>query len=242
MLRIMSDEERLIRDSDIGWYKHANVARNKPAFNFYITTDFATSEKESADWSVLNVWALNNNGDWFWVDGYCKKMLMDKSIDYLFKLAQKWSPQAVGVEITGQQGGFIQWIQNEMQVRNIYFTLASAIGSSKPGLRPTKDKMSRFQTNAVPLFKAGKIFFPEELKESEELAEILDELRLATVKGFKSRHDDQIDTISQLGEISTWRPSEVSTVEDDDVPAPGMGRFVWDADELDDGGDSSYFV
>jgi len=239
MLRIMSEEERLISESDISWYKFSNVKRNIGAFNIYFTTDAATSEKESADWSIINAWALNNNGDWFWIDGVCKKMLMNKFMDNLFRMAQRWHPQSVGIEVTGQQGGFIQWIQSEMQARNIYFTLASAIGSNKPGLRPTKDKMSRFQLNAVPLFKMGKIFFPEEMKDSDQLRELLVELRLATVKGFKSKNDDQIDTISQLGEIQTWRPSEISVNVDED------GRSVnsiWDDEDEDDHEESSYFV
>ncbi len=190
MLRILNEEERLINDGDIEWYKHRSVKSNRGAYNFYITTDFATSDKQHADYSVINVWGLNNIGEWYWVDGICKQMLMDQSMDHLFKLAQKWKPQGVGVEVTGQQGGFIQWIKQLMQDRNIFFALACPLGSNKPGLRPTKDKMSRFQTNAVPLFKSGKIHFPEELKESDELDEVLNELRLATVKGFKSAHDD----------------------------------------------------
>ena len=80
MLRIMSDEDRLIQDCDISWYKRSNVLSNMSLFNFYITTDFATSEKTSADYSVISVWAYNNNGDWLWVDGMVKKCLMDKSI------------------------------------------------------------------------------------------------------------------------------------------------------------------
>jgi hypothetical protein len=63
MLRIMSEEERLIQDSDLTWYKHANVKQNMGAFNFYITTDFATSSRESADFSTITVWAYNDNGD-----------------------------------------------------------------------------------------------------------------------------------------------------------------------------------
>ncbi len=190
MLRIMSEEERLILDSDIGWYKHSLVKQNRQNFNFYITTDFATSEKESADWSVINVWGLNSNGDWYWTDGVCRKMLMDEAIDNLFRLAQKWKPQGVGIEVSGQQGGFIQWIKDQMIARNIFFGLAKGIGSTSVGLRPVKDKMSRFQTNAVPLLKMNKVNFPEELRESDELSEMLTELRLATVKGFKSKHDD----------------------------------------------------
>jgi len=239
MLRIMSEEERVISDSDINWYPHRKVKDRRGYFNFYITTDFATSEKEASDFSVINVWALNNNGDWFWVDGFCEKVLMNRSLDQLFLLAQKWQPQAVGVEVSGQQQGFISWIQTLMMDKNIYFTLAKQIGSTQIGIRPTKDKMSRFQTNAVPLFKAGKIYFPEELRESEELAEMLNELRLATVKGFKSKHDDCIDTITQLGEMYTWRPSEVSVEED---PQTGDRDFIWDDDEEEPAGTASYFV
>jgi predicted phage terminase large subunit-like protein len=242
MLSIISEEERLVPDSDIGWYKHANVKRMRNAYNFYITTDFATSEKQAADFSVINVWALNNNGDWFWVDGVCKKMLMNETIAHLFRLAQKWRPQGVGIEISGQQGGFLSWIKNEMQDKNIFFTLASpADNLGKIGLRPTRDKMSRFQLNAVPLFQSGKVHFPEELRESEELEEILTELKFATAKGFKSKHDDCIDTISMLGEMYTWRPSE-ETVDVDEEGKSVEYQGLWGTVEEDDSEISSYFV
>lgn len=239
MLRIMSDEERLIEDSDIVWYKRSNVLRNKSAYNFYITTDFATSDREHADYSVINVWAYTNNGTWLWVDGFCKQALMNETIDELFKLAQEYRPQEVGIEITGQQGGFISWIQNEMMSRNIFFTLSKGKTGNTVGIRPTRDKMSRFQQNAVPLFKSKKLWLPEELKDSKELAELLNELSLATFKGFKSKHDDQIDTISMLAELNAWRPSEVSVEDSED--GDGMFSPLWQ-DEDEEVGESSYFV
>jgi len=207
MLRIMSDEDRLIQDSDIQWYKRENVINNKSLFNFYITTDFATSERTSADYSVISVWAYNNNGDWLWVDGICKRQLMNKNIDDLFRLVSMYKPQSVGIEISGQQAGFISWIQNEMMVRNIYFTLAKDIDSTKAGIRPNTNKMVRFNV-VVPLFKMGKIRFPEEKKKSIEMIECMNELSLASASGFKSKHDDFIDTISMLGNITAWKPSE----------------------------------
>ncbi|MCK4819415.1 hypothetical protein KA005_26820, partial [bacterium] len=144
MLRIMSDEDRLIPDADITWYKRANIIKNKHRFNFYITTDFATSEATSADFSVISVWAYNNHGDWLWVDGVCRRQLMDKNINDLFRLVQEYKPEQVGVEVSGQQGGFIQWIINEQVSRNQYFTLASDSNSNKPGIRPNTNKMVRF--------------------------------------------------------------------------------------------------
>jgi len=240
MLRIMSPEDRLVKDSDMVWYKRIHVLKNKGAFNFYITTDFATSDKQSSDWSVINVWALNNNGDFLWTDGFCKKCLMKETIDELFRLVQDYKPQEVGIEIDGQQGGFISWIQNEMGYRNNYFTLSTGKNSNQLGIKSNKDKMSKFQLNAIPLFQSKKIWFPEELRKSEELAELLLELSLATLKGFKSKNDDQLDSISQLGELNTWRPSEVGPHDEPEEEPQEDG--MWGNNDLKKVGDSSYFV
>ena len=209
MLRIMSDEDRLIQNSDISWYKRSTALNNKGLFNFYITTDFATSERSSADYSVISVWAYTSNGDWLWIDGIVKRQLMSDNVNDLFRLAQMYAPQQVGIEISGQQGGFVSWIQDEMLVRNIYFPLASEGNNSKPGIRPNTNKLVRFNI-MVPLFKLNKIKFPIERKESEEMLECIDELSLAAVSGFKSKHDDFIDTISMLGSLTPWKPSKQS--------------------------------
>jgi len=207
MLRIMSDDDRLIRDADIKWYKQASVADNRNRFNFYITTDFATSERQASDFSTINVWAINNNRDWYWVDGICKRQLMDQNINDLFRLAQLWTPQEVGIEVSGQQGGFIPWIEEQMLTRNIYFTLASEGNQARPGIRPTTNKMQRFNT-VVPWFKAGKMYFPNERQSGPELIEMMEELSLASPSGFRSKKDDQIDNISMLGLMTVWPPSQ----------------------------------
>lgn len=223
MLRIMSDEDRMILDSDIGWYKLDAVIKNKGKFNFYITTDFATSIKQSADYSVISVWAYNNAGDWLWVDGVCKRQLMDKNVDDLFRLAQMYKPQQVGVEVTGQQGGFVTWIQNQMLERNIYFPLASEGNDSKPGIRPNTNKLVRFNT-VVPWFKSRKMFFPLERKNEPPMQECITELSLASVSGFKSKHDDFIDTISMLSALNPWKPSEEALLVKED------GGPMWELD------------
>lgn len=215
MLRIMSEEDRLIQDNEIVWYKRDKVLTNKDAFNFYITTDFATSDKSAADFSVISVWAYNNNGDWLWVDGICKKQLMDKNIDDLFRLCQEYDPLSVGVEITGQQKGFIRWIQTQMMERNIYFPLAGEKNSSELGLRPNTNKLQRFNV-MVPMFKLHKIWFPEECKTDETMIEALDELTKAAKSKFKSKHDDFIDTISMLASILAFKPSQVTPKPTDD--------------------------
>lgn len=224
MLRIMSDEDRVIQDSDICWYNLDTVLKNKGWFNFYITTDFATSESQKSDYSVISVWAHNYAGDWLWVDGICKRQLMDKNVDDLFRLAQMYKPQGVGIEVSGQQGGFVQWIQNQMMQRNIYFSLSSDSNSGKPGIRPNTNKLMRFNT-VVPLFKLRKIFFPLEKKNDPAIAEAINELSLVSVSGFKSKHDDFCDTVSMLPLLNAWKPSEeVNLVQNEE-------SSLWEVEE-----------
>ena len=62
-------------------------------------------------WEYL---AISSGGQKFWLDGICKRQGMDKNIDDLFVFAQKYKPLSVGIEVTGQQEGFIPWIKSEM--------------------------------------------------------------------------------------------------------------------------------
>lgn len=234
MLRIMSEDDRLIHDSDIRWYKRESVLSNKNIFNFYISTDFATKEKNSNDFSVISVWAYNANGDWFYVDGICKKQTMDKTIDDLFRLVQIYRPQGVGIETNGQQYAFISWLQSEMMRRNIWFTFES--NSTEPGIKSSGNKFERFKL-VEPWFKLHKFYFPEELKTSEALAEGINELSLISKGGFKSKHDDFCDSISQLAFFNPWKPSESVPIKED------HDRNIWEIDiELPKDNYSSYIV
>lgn len=236
MLRIMSTEDRLIQDKEIRWYRRDLITKNKGRFNFYITTDFAVSDTESSDYSVISVWALNSRGQWFWVDGICKKQLMDRNMNDLFRLAQKWKPEQVGIEVSGQQKGFVAWIQNEQLAKNIWFNLASEGNKGEPGIKPTTNKMVRFNI-VLPYFKGYNIFFPVEMEKSPIMLEMYDELTLASPYGFKSKHDDFIDSISQLGSLTTFRPSEEHNV------IPGEND-IWEDEEDEDNASwkNSYIV
>jgi len=235
MLRITSEEERLVQDAEIRWYKRQLLLSNKSNFNFYITTDFATSEKQAADMTVISVWAYSANGDWFWVDGICERQLISKTFDDLFRLVQMYKPQQVGVEISGQQQAYISLLQKEMMVRNIWFNFASSEKSGTPGIKPMADKLSRFNL-VVPWFKAGKMHFPEEMKLSRIMGIAMGQIRMVTSSGMKGK-DDFVDTISMLGFLSPWRPSEA-------IPVTQAEIEIWEEmNQVEEsGGFASYIV
>ena len=82
----------------------------------------------------------------------------------------------------------------------------------------------------------GKMFFPEEMKQSKIMGQFMQELRLATFSGLKGK-DDCIDTISMLGFLKPWKPSEsLANVVDD--------HGVWGLDDSNDAPSSlaSYLV
>ena len=119
--------------------------------------------------------------------------------------------------------------------RNVWFNLASDNNGNRPGIRPNTNKMVRFNT-VLPWFKAGKMFFPEELKDQPVMMEAMDELRMATVEGFKSKHDDFVDTISMLSLLKTWKPSQA-------VEATTQENGIWAIQESPEtGGIDSYLV
>ena len=97
--------------------------------------------------------------------------------------------------------------------------------------------MQRFQV-VVPWFKAGKMYFPEELKLHPLVAEAVQELELVSPGGFKSRKDDVADGISMLTVMPVWLPSTDEVLSEN-------SEGLWDSDE-DDYGDhaglNSYLV
>jgi predicted phage terminase large subunit-like protein len=224
MLQITSDDQRVIDEEDILWYSRNQLMRNSSAYNFYITTDFAVGESQHSDFSVICVWAINSTGRIFLVDGICKKQLMNVTIDDLFRLASKYKPQSVGIEISGQQAGFVSWINEQMLARNIWFTLAKEENSKQAGLRPKGGKLERFNV-FLPTIKSRMFLLPLELKQSDLVKEMVHELGLITEEGFKSKHDDCVDTISMLPRMKMFAPSE-------EAPAVSTDSNIWENDEV----------
>jgi len=219
------------------------VKKNKHAFTFYITTDFATSTKKSADFSTIGVWAINNNSDWMLVDGQCKRQTMQENMEDLFKYVQTWKPMSVGIETTGQQGGFISILEEMMMKYKTWFAFAKKRGSKEPGIRPTSDKVHRFVTGVQPKFKQGKVWLPKpELVKTtnyklwelvEELTEELGKLTLSGGVGVLI-HDDACDLLNQLSEIDTIAPSE-ELMEEESLTKASIGVWgdVWEKDDIE---------
>lgn len=221
MMSVINEDNILIKKEHIIELDRSEIEHPISAFNYYITTDLAVSTKEAADYSVISVWAYTSNQDFILVDGFCGKVTVDEFIKNLFNFATRYKPLQVGIEVTGQQGGFIQWIQNEQYKNQIYFNIKE--------VRPTKDKYSRFLAFA-PFYHRKKIKFSYEIKQNKQYyEEMMSEIYKVTINdGFKSKHDDVLDTHSMLQYLDLYAPSHSSS----DIPVlkflPNDIGYFWD--------------
>jgi hypothetical protein len=243
MLQITDLTTLLVEEEDIQWYDPSIIKKNKNSYNFYIATDFATSTKKSADFSTIGVFAVSSNNDWLLVDGQCIRQTMQENIDDTFRYVKKWQPLSVGIESSGQQGGFISIMQEMMMKRNIWFTFAKKPGSRDVGIRPVKDKVHRFVTGVQPKFKQNKIWLPKpELAAlvSPRLVALVEEMvhelsRFTLAGGVKSlAHDDAIDLLNQLSEMDVYTPSSEADLTVSKATEDGLiWESVWDTDDDD---------
>lgn len=240
MLEITDLSTLLVAEEDIYWYDPSIVLKNKKNYNFYIVTDFATSTKKSADYSTIGVVAISSNNDWLLVDGQCLRQTMQENINDLFRYVKKWNPLSVGIESSGQQGGFLSIMQEMMIQRNIWFNFAKKPGSKDPGIRPISDKIHRFVTGVQPKFKQNKVWLPKpELasRVSPRLLVLVEELvhelsKLTLAGGVKAlAHDDAIDLLNQLSEMELFAPSNTDEGIVAEISEDGM---IWEFGVEDD--------
>lgn len=206
-LRISSSEDRMISDTMIQWYKRADLQHKLYEYNLYGTSDYTTTGEQGSDLSGQAMWAVSSNSDYFLLDLCLRKQEMDAQYKETARMANYWGRLArgvqFGVETDGQQKAHIFTLKERMIRDNEYFTIAKQKGA-KQGNEGILSRLEggnkhwRFRM-MLPLWQNKKIWLPEELKDTPDMIELLEELRYVTYEGFGSKYDDGCDLISQLG-------------------------------------------
>jgi len=231
MLRISSDEDRMITDQMIEWYSRKELLKNMDSYNIYITTDFTTTSEAKSDFSALSVWAVNHNKDFYLVDVCVRRQSIGEQYEELFRMVNFWAAQGknieVGIEIDGQQKAHLFALKEMMVKKGEWFTFARQKGSKygSEGILSRSsggNKHARFRL-MLPHFQNHKFHFPLELKDTPDLQEGLNQLKYTTWEAFGG-HDDFPDTISQLGMMEIMYPS----VHVGSYSAASSGRSLWD--------------
>ncbi|MBM2814668.1 MAG: hypothetical protein HW421_1430 [Ignavibacteria bacterium] len=145
----------------------------------YASMDLATKASETSDYTVILIFAINDNRDIFVLDIIRERFDGADHIKLLHSVFERWHPILIGIESAQYQLTLVQTAQRK--------------GMPVIPLKATKDKVSRSLPIAARL-EAGSVYFREG---AHWLDSFEDEL-LAFPKGT---HDDQVDAFAYIAEI-----------------------------------------
>ena len=205
MLRLTSGTDRLVPDSCIQWCDMSLVEKNIDAYNIYITTDYTTTSGEGSDYSGRATWAVNSNEDWFLLDVRLRKQGMEAQYKDTLSEASKWLRRGkhveIGVEVDGNQSAHVYSLEKLMLETSTWATFAKQKGSEESDRKGILSratgmkKHERFRIAASSVLLTRKMWFPEHLKDSPDMQEMISQIKGATHEQF-TRSDDGPDLIS----------------------------------------------
>lgn len=212
-VRVTSEHERLIKESDILWENLTHVCANGKDYKWYITTDFTTTNNISSDNSVCFLWAVDYREHWYLIDvSVAKKTISEQYQDTLdmYNKAMKYGAYwcDVGVEIDGQQSLHLINLENYADKQGVNITFASQkmpLGKKATwvGIRSkgSGDKLWRLKLVAEQ-YHNRQVHFNTSMKYTSKGLNILErELKMTTYSEIKASSDDALDGLSQLALI-----------------------------------------
>jgi predicted phage terminase large subunit-like protein len=137
--------------------------------------DTAAKGGPDNDWSVCTTWLFTNDFQCYLLDVWRGRVDYPSLKAEVEELATRWQANQIVVEESGTAIGLL----DELRFRVAGIT----------GVKPDRDKQTRMSI-ASAIFEAGQVHFPERAPWLPEL-----EAELFSFPG--SRHDDQVDSISQ---------------------------------------------
>lgn len=185
------------------WIKYYN-GTGWETMNRYIIVDPASSKEKRSDYTVMLVVGLGKDGNYYVIDGIRDRLNLSERTNWLFRLHQMYSPNAVWYEGYGQQADS-EHIQSEMNNRHYRFVI-NRLG----GAMAKKARIERLQ----PLFEQGKIYFPTRVPFFTVDGEAKDFVQLFLddeyLKYPACNHDDMIDCLARIFDINGIFPNAAS--------------------------------
>lgn len=151
--------------------------------NTFITCDLAISQKENADYTVLLVSQIDENGHIYIPAMVRGRFTPQETTDHLFNLVDTWKPLKVGIESVAFQKAMIYFMRDEMHRRGKFFNIEE--------LKADRDKKRRAMALS-PFVENGAFHVHEDLQV------LIDEM----VTFPHAKHDDCVDAAAYIPQIS----------------------------------------
>ena len=148
----------------------------------YITTDFAVTEKATADYTVFGDWGVDSDGHWWLLDRYKDQSTASKWINVL----SDWIKAKKPLKVFGESGvirrSIEDFLKHQMRSKNAY--------ASVEWITRTRDKVA-MAAAFRGLLEQGMIHIP--------LTDWGEDLVTELLKFPAGEHDDQVDMCTLLG-------------------------------------------
>lgn len=187
----VDEDSALIKRSMLRYYGPGEEHSLPNNLNIFAVCDPAVSQSTQADYSCILIIGVDPENNWYVLEVRREKWTVGELIEQLFAVNELWKPITISIEVIGQAQGLMTPIHDEENRKNKYLPLFEIKA------RPDIKKEMRIRSVLQPRFERGKIFIKRDMYELED--EIL--------KFPRSKHDDMIDAMTDMDEIS-FTPDE----------------------------------
>jgi predicted phage terminase large subunit-like protein len=158
-----------------------------PNLEYFAAADFAISEKEKADFTVIIVGGMSPDGILHIVDVNRFKGDGEAIIDELIATQKHWKPNCFTFETVKIDKALRPFLETRMRKDNAYLNIIP--------MTPTQSKTMRARSIQA-MHRSGSIRYD---KESSWYDAFEAELMMVADSGPRGRHDDQFDAFAYLG-------------------------------------------
>jgi len=170
----------LIKKSMIKYYDEA-----PDNLEIFTCIDPAISQGTSADYTAIVTVGIDWQNNWYVLETRRGKWTVGRMIEEIFSVYKRWQPTTMSIEVIGLAQALLDSIHTEEEKRNQFLPLTEIKA------RNAVNKERRIRATLQPRFENGKIFIKRDMSDLE------DEL----IHFPKSKHDDLIDSMSDIAEI-----------------------------------------
>lgn len=154
---------------------------------YVAAADFAISEKEKADYTVIMVAGMDDKGCISIVDVRRGRFDAEEIISELLSVQRRWKPEIFTFETEKIDKAIGPFLEKEMLRQGVFINIHK--------MTPTKSKTSRGRSIQA-MMKAGGVLFD---KNADWYPDLEMELMTVTPAGPKGAHDDYFDAFAYIG-------------------------------------------
>jgi predicted phage terminase large subunit-like protein len=168
--------------------------------NVYMTVDPAHAKKKDSDYTVISIWGLGADENYYLLDMIRDRLNLKQRTDAVFLMHRKHKPIMIGYERYGLQAD-VEHMRLEQERVNYRFPIVEVGGTMAK-----TDRIKRL----VPILCEGRCYIPQEIwyktvegEDVELVRQFVDDEYLSFPV---STHDDMLDSMSRIFDIATTFP------------------------------------